>query len=288
MSDEKRALTRHSAPPDEADYEAILDAVMETGRGRWFLHEFARRNRHSETRGVLNAIQRIESALRAQGTLIEEPAHDAAADPIRAALARAAGMLRADGEPAEAFDRALAELESAQARIRAAATRVQDAAYMLREDGGPTRICNDLDRHSAELSAGSAQLNDAAGDMRILAALLKDIARHVTAHHVAPPENDLSTGVPVDFVSAEATTDIAADISDMPVEAVVAAEPVPHDPGPACMPADPLPGPADFLLEPLPDAEEAAMPTPEPERDAFDPLAPIRALSDEEKIALFS
>jgi hypothetical protein len=282
MSDEKRALTRHSAPPDEADYEAILDAVMETGRGRWFLHEFGRRNRHSETRGVLSAIQRIESALRAQGAIIEEPAHDTTADPIRTALARARDMLRAKDEPADAFDRALAALESAQTRIRSVATRVQDTAYMLREDGGPTRICNDLDRHSAELSAGSAQLDDATGDVRILAALLKDIARHV-----APPEKAPATDAPVEIVATEATADIVAD---MPAEVAVAGEPLPPhpEPEPARMPSDLNSGPADFLLEPLPDNAEAAMPAQAPERDAFDPLAPLRALSDEEKIALFS
>jgi hypothetical protein len=286
MSDEKRALTRHSAPPDEADYEAILDAVMETGRGRWFLHEFGRRNRHSETRGVLSAIQRLEGLLRAQGAmqgaLIEEPAHDPTADLIRAALTQACDMLRTDGEPADAFDRALAALEGAQARIRSVATRVQDTAYMLREDGGPTRICNDLDRHSAELSAGSAQLDDATGDVRILAALLKDIARHV-----APPEKAPATDAPVEIVATEATADIVAD---MPAEVAVAGEPLPPhpEPEPARMPSDLNSGPADFLLEPLPDNAEAAMPAQAPERDAFDPLAPLRALSDEEKIALFS
>ena len=34
----------------EADYDLIEAAVMETGRGRWFLAEHARRNRHAEVR----------------------------------------------------------------------------------------------------------------------------------------------------------------------------------------------------------------------------------------------
>ncbi|HEY0293198.1 MAG TPA: hypothetical protein VGC51_12860 [Hansschlegelia sp.] len=36
-------------PPFPDDYEAIADAVMETARGRWFLAEYARRNRAAET-----------------------------------------------------------------------------------------------------------------------------------------------------------------------------------------------------------------------------------------------
>lgn len=41
------------------DYDAIQAAVMETGRGRWFLAEYARRNRHADTEVVLEAIGRI-------------------------------------------------------------------------------------------------------------------------------------------------------------------------------------------------------------------------------------
>ncbi len=51
------------APISEADYTAIEAAVMETARGRWFLAEFARRNRNSDTQLVLDAIARLESAL---------------------------------------------------------------------------------------------------------------------------------------------------------------------------------------------------------------------------------
>src|SRR5882724_7802474 len=51
------------APLSEADYEAIESAVMETSRGRWFLAEFARRNRHADTKMLLKALERIEGAV---------------------------------------------------------------------------------------------------------------------------------------------------------------------------------------------------------------------------------
>ncbi len=39
---------------------------METARGRWFLTEYAKRNRNADTRMVLDAVERIEQSLAAQ------------------------------------------------------------------------------------------------------------------------------------------------------------------------------------------------------------------------------
>ena len=49
----------------ETDYETIEAAVTETVRGRWFLGEFARRNRTAELRQLLDAMARLESAVSA-------------------------------------------------------------------------------------------------------------------------------------------------------------------------------------------------------------------------------
>ena len=49
----------------EVDYETIEAAVTETVRGRWFLGEFARRNRTAELRPILDAMARIEGAVSA-------------------------------------------------------------------------------------------------------------------------------------------------------------------------------------------------------------------------------
>ena len=62
------------APLSDADYEAIEGAVMETARGRWFLAEFARRNRNADTTMLLNATitaanyRMVSMALNAIGT----------------------------------------------------------------------------------------------------------------------------------------------------------------------------------------------------------------------------
>jgi hypothetical protein len=55
-------------PPaqSEAEYDSIYAAVAETARGRWFLTEYARRNRPSDTESSLATIARIEAALRVE------------------------------------------------------------------------------------------------------------------------------------------------------------------------------------------------------------------------------
>src|SRR5882672_11157613 len=53
MADEAFALSpisARAAQPSEEDYAAISEAFMETSRGRWFLGEYAKRNRNAETR----------------------------------------------------------------------------------------------------------------------------------------------------------------------------------------------------------------------------------------------
>src|SRR3979411_1443176 len=75
MADEAFALSpisARAAQPSEEDYEAIRQAFMETSRGRWFLGEYAKRNRNADTSMVLDAVARIEETLAAQ----QPPASD--------------------------------------------------------------------------------------------------------------------------------------------------------------------------------------------------------------------
>jgi hypothetical protein len=65
MADEPFALST-AAPrsEDESDYEAICATVMESARGRWFLEEYARRNRQADTALVLATINRLENLIQ--------------------------------------------------------------------------------------------------------------------------------------------------------------------------------------------------------------------------------
>ncbi len=63
------------------DYETIEAAVTETVRGRWFLNEFARRNRMGEMRQLLDAMARLESAVAPAQPALPPPAPPQAALP---------------------------------------------------------------------------------------------------------------------------------------------------------------------------------------------------------------
>lgn len=126
------------------DYEAIEQAVLETERGRWFLAEFARRNRAADTGEILDALGRLESRLSDSRALPApppepEPKIERIA-PTLAKLADAASRLRsALDAPAEAEERIelavsrIATLERAIAAVRDVAAGVAPATE------GPSR-----------------------------------------------------------------------------------------------------------------------------------------------------
>ena len=47
-----------------SDYDVIEAAVMETARGRWFLAEHARRNRHAETENLRALLEQVRKAVQ--------------------------------------------------------------------------------------------------------------------------------------------------------------------------------------------------------------------------------
>lgn len=55
-----------SSDISEDDYRAIEEAVMETARGRWFLAEYAKRNRVSDTTRVVEAIDSLKSYISSE------------------------------------------------------------------------------------------------------------------------------------------------------------------------------------------------------------------------------
>src|SRR5215212_9601130 len=164
MADEAFALSPISARatlPREEDYAAIAEAFMETSRGRWFLTEYAKRNRNADTSMVLDAVARIEQSLTAQReeTLEQEAnlqrlqqeeglsaqqaaeavaAAAAAQDRLTEALAAIRHSVEAAEESAvEALD-SLA-LEQRLAPVRKGARVLREIAWRLREIGNDGR-----------------------------------------------------------------------------------------------------------------------------------------------------
>jgi hypothetical protein len=65
----ERAAVNSAPETDEADYETLEAAVMETARGRWFLAEYARRRRAEDLPRFLAAIERLEARAARSETL---------------------------------------------------------------------------------------------------------------------------------------------------------------------------------------------------------------------------
>jgi hypothetical protein len=184
MADEAFALSPISARatlPGEEDYAAIAEAFMETSRGRWFLTEYAKRNRNADTRMVLDAVARIEQSLTAQrdetlereaslqrlqqeeGLSAQQAAEAVAAaaaaqDRLTEALAAIRSSVEAAEESAvEALD-SLA-LEQRLAPVRKGARVLREIAWRLREIGNDGRICDLIDSQVTVIEKGTDQFS---------------------------------------------------------------------------------------------------------------------------------
>jgi hypothetical protein len=212
MADEAFALSPISARaslPSEEDYEAIREAFMETSRGRWFLGEYARRNRNADTRMVLDAVARIEESLAAQ----RQPAPESG---LAEALAAIRGALEEAKAAASGALDSLA-LEENLAPVRKSARVIREIAWRLREIGADGRICDLIDSQLSIIQAGCAQISSA-GPRAALSAAFDVIDQRIEAFGgrdpIAPQHAEEATPRP----SPAEDTDVATSI---PVEAVV-------------------------------------------------------------------
>src|ERR1700744_1361691 len=140
MADEAFALSpisARAAQPRKQDYAAIREAFMETSRGRWFLGEYAKRNRNADTKLVLDAVARIEETIAAQKKPVRDPLLDGALASFRVALAEAR-------DAANAAVDGLA-IEQNLAPVRKGARVIREIAWRLREIGADGRICDLID-----------------------------------------------------------------------------------------------------------------------------------------------
>lgn len=66
MADDSLALATQPDSPSEDEYQAFLQALSETARGRAFLAEHARRSRAEDSATLLSSVQRLEGLVRDQ------------------------------------------------------------------------------------------------------------------------------------------------------------------------------------------------------------------------------
>jgi hypothetical protein len=336
MADEAFALSpisARAAMPGEADYDAISAAFMETSRGRWFLSEYAKRNRNADTRMVLDAVARIEANIAAQKDAAPEHALAEALAAISEALdeARAAASAALGG----------AAVDESLAPIRGGAQIIRETLLRLREIGVGGRIYDLMDSQVSAIEAGCRQIasTDAkaalsaafdlierrimgfAGDDAIPSsvreappppsATMDEQTPAATAEFVPPsevtpeaaaaaPSGDVDATAQIETAVPEA--DIAHDEAVLDLIALEMAAPDFDEPDRADVMATNSVEP-DIVSQAAgsPQPEPAPVPQPSlgasliahgivrrPDPSVVDPLAPIRRMSQAEKIAFFS
>ncbi|MDX5364845.1 MAG: hypothetical protein LPK88_00355 [Alphaproteobacteria bacterium] len=149
---------------DQDEYDAIERAVLETPRGRWFLQEFARRNRMSGTDEVIAAIERLydlarETAADARyGFLYHEMQEmRRAMSETRAAIAAVKPGERHNIPVSNDDLSAVAEAADRASRdIAEAADRLHDIADTLRKAGADPDLCDEIETHASGIFMASA------------------------------------------------------------------------------------------------------------------------------------
>jgi len=149
------------SPLRDADYEAIEAAVMETDRGRWFLAEYARRHRASDTTTVLASIKRLEKIIKRDQAVPDVNRIQLDLADMAEAIARTKREIaqiqveREDGggiaEASAELDAIVDQTEQATQDILAAAEHMQEIAWTLREQGFEPEVCDAIEKYATDI-----------------------------------------------------------------------------------------------------------------------------------------
>jgi hypothetical protein len=242
--------TMPPALPPDADYDALCEALMASARGRWFLEEYAKRNRNADTGLVLDAIARVEAVVRS------EQAHQAS-QGVRIELlemARTIAQTRADVAEAKP-ERTGSPSAACGTDVFAAAGRLQEVAWTMREHGLDMAMCDQItDLSTAILSASSLRNNPNDGRAQKLAEVLNSLEQRIdamlraaaepppsdgSADRVAPQQPQLSAvelpaeAAPPPVEPNEQAAAVAAALPEAALSIPAVAEPVEAEPEPA-------------------------------------------------------
>jgi hypothetical protein len=286
MADQAFALSpisAHAAQPSEEDYDAIREAFMETSRGRWFLGEYAKRNRNADTSMVLDAVARIEQTLAAQ----RQPAPESGLAAALAAIRRAVD----DAETSASAALDGMALEQHLAPVRKGARVIKEIAWRWREIGADARICDLLDSQVSAIEAACGQISSADPKAALNAAFDLIKARiagfedndSIVAPAAAqpspppPPSDEMLAAVAEEAATATNDAEAAISAAALQIEAVVrtaeavetvdVAEPV----GMTAEAADVTAEAADLMVETAEAHDEAVLDMVALEMAALDP-----------------
>jgi len=260
MADGSLAIsTMPPALPADADYDALCEALMASSRGRWFLEEYAKRNRNADTGLVLDAIAHVEAVVRS------EQAHQAS-QGVRIELlemARTIAQTRADVAEAKP-ERTGGPSAASGTDVFAAAGRLQEVAWTMREHGLDMAMCDQItDLSTAILSASSLRNNPNDVRAQKLAEVLNSLEQRIDAMLRAAAEPPPSDG------SADRVAPEQPQLSAVELPAEAAPPPVEPDEQPAAVAAALPEAALSFPPVAKPEPVEAE-PEPTDERPVFD------------------
>lgn len=188
-----------TAPVSESDYEAIEEAVMETARGRWFLSEYARRNRAADTASVLEALSRLEDMTGPlKGTLENSDLVDSVLAMIGAARATLwQGVADRDNSALQL--RPSQASKGATAAVRSTAEKIREVAFELRETARVGIYANALDLYCDDLTNAALLQESATNRLAEISALVMAIETQLSGNTdsgapTAPPQDQANAG----------------------------------------------------------------------------------------------
>ncbi|MFZ0422309.1 MAG: hypothetical protein WAL80_05475 [Xanthobacteraceae bacterium] len=201
MSKDPLALSALTAdPPQEAEFDAVYAAVTATERGRWFLTEFAHRNRQADTQAVTAALARIEASIRGDAPSPSASASWRDLTDIAAAIEQARAAITA--ETASAAD------------IVAAVECIQDVSFSLRECAVDASLCNAIDAALRDIAGACRPHHASEVSGRSAAELLDDVAGRL---------DDLIKQSPGGAATATVPQQSAGEVQDLPQPTAFAA-----------------------------------------------------------------
>ena len=232
-----RAQQLQPGAPDDADYHAFCTALSESARGRAFLAEYARRNRNTDTRPLLSAIERLQISL--------------ASDPATPAEVLVKQKLRA----------LLDDINTAQNEIEASVMAIRTAKL--------ADLIAMVEQRLVEIMAPA--MSSPAPREPLPPPPPEEPAEEARTRLAVVPPSD-QPELPIPSPALAQPPPIALVRIETAMAEVAFAEPQPEPMEPKAAP------PAAAPIPPVP--LKAPMPT--------DPLAAIKMLSEEERLALFT
>jgi hypothetical protein len=220
-------------------YEALESAVMESARGRWFLAEYARRNRAADTMMLLDALKKLENVASASSVKADKPQPDieqlaSAIKTARSEIASTHNDLLPDGGYLPS-DAALYDRIALDARL--ASSEIAKRSMSLRVIAGGLKAATVEEEHVEAVEANASSLETLSWSQEVLSeriakamGLLSHIDEALTGFAAEPGAGALMQRQAPYFSRDEDLFDPAPEPAVKSVEAVAEAASAPEKP----------------------------------------------------------